>query len=381
LRELSSKERFIRQIKGQSIDRVPTIGGWIGGVENLANLAAIPVKEYLESPFRGVIKAYKALDVDGLVGPVIPKSVEEIRTDYLLEKSFAEIGPEALVQKAEMFPDSEKKVLAQFDATATEQRYRNHFESAYKNWEGMVPIPNFWEIGGPFPLYQEFGYSAFFMACAIYPEAVTKIWWVKSLLARESAKILVGLYKEYDLVPLLFCGEDLCNNKGPMVSPDFLRENYFPLVKMIIEPLVENGIRLIHHCDGDVRPIVNDIIEIGFAGLQGFQFELGIDPYEFKKLKNCFGQDLLFFTGLSVSRTLPFGTAEDVKEEIDFFLDFTDGGKGMFLFTTNVTGVEVPPANLRTAYSYIRKDVPGRKRNHLQKQWPWSLKHSNTEKI
>ena len=85
--ELSSKERILRQIKGQSVDRIPTIGGWIGGVYNLANIAAISVEEYLADPIRGVIKAHKSLGVDGMVGPVIPKSVDEIRTDYLLDKN------------------------------------------------------------------------------------------------------------------------------------------------------------------------------------------------------------------------------------------------------------------------------------------------------
>jgi hypothetical protein len=237
----------------------------------------------------------------------------------------------------------------------------------------MTPIPNFWELGGPFPLYTEFGYAAFFMACALYPEAVHKIWWSKSVKARESAKIMARLYPEYDLVPLMFCGEDLCNNQGPMVSPAFLRKYYLPLVQMIITPLVESGVRLIHHCDGDVRPLVKDYIGIGFSGLQGFQYELGIDPFEFRSLRSPMGEELLFFTGLSVTRTLPYGSPEDVCNEIDYFVDFT-GGRGMFLFTTNVTGVEVPAENLRTAYRYAHKIPLQAGRVPRQRPWPWSLK-------
>ena len=50
------------------------------------------------------------------------------------------------------------KVLADFDAVAAERHYRNYFETAYAQWDGLVPVPNFWEIGGPFPLYIEYGY-------------------------------------------------------------------------------------------------------------------------------------------------------------------------------------------------------------------------------
>jgi hypothetical protein len=60
------------------------------------------------------------------------------------------------------------------------------------------------------------------------------------------------------------------------------------------------------------------------------------------------------FAGLSVTCAPPFGTPQDVRDEVDYFLDFSDGGRGLFLFTSNVTGYEVPPENIRTAYRYIK---------------------------
>jgi len=373
--QLSKKERLVRQVRGQEVDRLPTLGGWMGGVKNLAQIAGISVEAYLADPLRGVVKANRALDVDGMIQPVVPQSLDEIRTGFVREKDFAGIEPEALLERANSLPESEKEVLASFDYAAEEQHYRCYFESAFEEWEGIEPVPNFWEIGGHFPLYTEFGYVAFLMACALYPQAVGKIYWFKSLYSRERAKILVRLYKDYDLVPVMFCGEDVCNNKGPMVSPEFLRQYYFPTVKMIIEPLVDAGVRFIHHCDGDVRPVVNDFIEIGFSGFQGFQYELGVDPYELRKRRSKLGEEMLFFVGLSVSRTLPFGTAQDICDEVDYFLDFTEGGKGMFLITSNVSGVEVPPENLQLAYRYVKEWDPSRRRTARWRRWPWGEKH------
>jgi hypothetical protein len=372
---LSKKQRLLRQARGQEVDRVPTLAGWIGGAANLAQLAGISAEAYLADPEAGVIRAAVALDADGMIQPVVPRSLDEVRTQAILDASYAGTEPEALVKRADAIPDSERAILATFDATAEERRYRDYFEHAFAHWQGIEPIPNFWEIGGHFPLYTEFGYSAFLLACALYPDAVGKIYWAKSLHSRERAKILVRLYKEYDLVPLMFCGEDLCNNKGPMVSPAFLRKHYLPTVKMIVEPLVDAGVRLIHHCDGDVRPLVDDFIAIGFSGFQGFQYELGLDLYELKTRRSRLGQAPLFFTGLSVTRTLPFGTADDVRDEVDYFLDATDGGQGMFLITSNVSGVEVPPENLRFAYSYVKSWNPAQERKPTWRQWPWSQNH------
>jgi len=371
---LTQKERLARQARGQEIDRVPALAGWIGGARVLAELAGISPAAYLADPLAGVVKAAVALDADGMVSPAVPRSLDQIRTGSVVEANFAGVPPEALLERANSLPDSEAEILASFNPEANEARYRAYFETAFATWEGITPIPNFWEIGGHFPLYTEFGYTAFLMACALYPAAVGKIYWAKSLHSRERAKILVKLYREYDLVPLMFCGEDVCNNKGPMVSPKFLRQYYFPTVQMIIEPLVDAGVRLIHHCDGDVRPVVDDFITMGFSGFQGFQYELGIDPYDLKRRRSRLGEELLFFAGLSVSRTLPFGAPDDVRDEVDYFLDFTDGGKGLYLMTSNVTGVEVPPENLRAAYAHVKAWNPALPRAIRWRSWPWGQK-------
>lgn len=368
---MTPKERLTRQALGQDVDHVPTIGGWIGGARNLAMLGGISLEQYLADPVAGVIRAHKAMGVDGMVGPVYPTAADQIRTGSVTEEKFAGMEPEALVEHANSLPDTEKGVLAKFDAAAAEAKYREHFGAAARDWQGIVAIPNFWDLGGHFPLYHQFGYVAFLSACALYPEAVHKIWWARSLHSRERAKILSRLYRELDLVPMLFCGEDLCNNQGPMVSPDFLRQYYFPTVKMILQPLIDAGIRIIHHCDGDVRPVVDDFLAMGFSGLQGFQFELGVDPYELKQKRAFDGRPLLFFTGMSVTYTLPFGSPDDVRREVDWFHDWTEGGRGMFLFTTNVTGVEVPPENVRAGYQHAQTLKFGTPRSSAPRLWPW----------
>jgi hypothetical protein len=373
---LTKKERLARAARGLEVDRVPTLAGWIGGVRVLSDLAGIGVEEYLADPMRGVIRAGLALDADGMIQPNVPTRLEQIRSQAILDSDYAGIEPEALLARAESLPDGDAAILATFDAAAEEARYRDYFETAFRRWNGIEPAPNFWEIGGHFPLYTEFGYSAFLLACALYPEAVGKIYHAKSLHSRERAKILVGLYREYDLVPLMFCGEDLCNNKGPIVSPAFLRRHYLPTVQMIIEPLVDAGVRLVHHCDGDVRPLIDDFIAIGFSGFQGFQYELGVDPYALRQKRSRMGEEPILFTGLSVSRTLPFGSPDDVRDEVDYFLDCTDGGCGMFLITSNVTGVEMPPENLRAGYGYVKEWDPARPRP-ARRRWPWGEKHPN----
>jgi len=68
----------------------------------------------------------------------------------------------------------------------------------------------------------------------------------------------------------------------------------------------------------------------GYTGFQGFQFECDVDPYDLAARRGPNGEHPLFMAGLSVARPLPFGKPEDVKAEVDYFMDFTDGGKKLF---------------------------------------------------
>ena len=60
----------------------------------------------------------------------------------------------------------------------------------------------------------------------------------------------------------------------------------WPHAKLSLEPFVDAGIRLIHHCDGNVMPLIDDMIAAGFSGFQGFQYECGVDLTELRRRRS-----------------------------------------------------------------------------------------------
>jgi len=119
-------------------------------------------------------------------------------------------------------------------------------------------------------------------------------------------------------------------------------------------------------------PILDDSLEAGYSGFQGFQYECGVDPFAIARRGNARGQSLLFFAGLNVTRTLPFGTVDDVREEIEYVMDYTDGGKGLFFFTSSSIGPEVPLENVAFAYNYVSNRGCGRAGGPIEpREWPW----------
>ncbi len=111
-------------------------------------------------------------------------------------------------------------------------------------------------------------------------------------------------------------------------------------------------------------------IKNGYTGFQGFQYECNVNGHEIAKQKTITGDDLIFFAGMNVTRTLPFGTVDDVIDEIDYVLDFTDEGKGLFFFTSNSIQPEVALENILPAYKYIASGEYLKKDKKKFPEWP-----------
>ncbi len=377
---MTSKERIFKQLAGEPVDHIPLIGGWVLGARTIAEIAGCSVEHYQSDPLGGVLAANRALGCDGLVPPAIPSptNLDENHQGEVREESFAGVEPEALLEYAEKIPDTVEAVLAErFDAKKTEAVIKARYDMHLANTRGFTLIPNDWGISANFTLFALYGYQAFLEAIAFYPEAVEKIFWESAVIARAEKPFHIAMIKQHNLPRMMFTGHDICNQAGPMCSPKWLRESYWPHSKYALEPFVEEGIRLIHHCDGNVMPIIDDMLAAGYTGFQGFQYECGVDPYDLAARRGPNGERMLFMAGLSVTRTLPFGTVDEVKDEIEYCMDYTDGGKGLFLFTSNVVGIEVPPINLSTAYRHAAAIDPAQWQAK-QRPWPWSQRESKT---
>ena len=375
---MTGKERIFRQIRGESVDRIPRIGGWVLGARNISELADIPLAEFQKNPLAGVLRANTNLGCDGLVPPAVPsaENLDENHQGEVKEEDFADIDAEALLEYAEKIPDTEEQILSErFNQKQVAEHIYSLYEIYLKNTAGFSLIPNDWGISANFTLFAIYGYQAFLEAIALYPDAVEKIFWESAVIARATNPYHIEMIKKYDLPRMMFSGHDICNQVGPMCSPKFLREHYWKHSKYALEPFVEEGIRLIHHCDGNVMPIIDDMIGAGYTGFQGFQYECGVDPYALAARRGSRGEHMLFMAGLSVSRTLPFGTVHEIKDEVDYCMDYTDGGKGLFLFTSNVVGIETPPVNLKTAYHHAAS-VPFGHISAPERPWPWSQRES-----
>ena len=112
-------------------------------------------------------------------------------------------------------------------------------------------------------------------------------------------------------------GDDWGQQQGLLMGPDLWREFIKPRFKQMCDLVKSNGKVTMLHCCGKVDEIFADLIECGLDIFNPFQPEV-MDVFE---IKNTYGGALTFYGGISIQRTLPFGTVQQVKDEVKKLID------------------------------------------------------------
>ena len=71
--------------------------------------------------------------------------------------------------------------------------------------------------------------------------------------------------------------DDLGYRSAPLISPAMYRELVKPHHRRVCEYLAQDGMPVILHSDGDVRPLIVDFIEAGFTALHPLEAKAGLD--------------------------------------------------------------------------------------------------------
>lgn len=131
---------------------------------------------------------------------------------------------------------------------------------------------------------------------------------------------------EYDIDAFLF-GDDWGQQHGLIMGYDLWKEFIFPRLKRMFDRVHQAGKYVMIHSCGDVDELFDDLVSIGLNCFNPFQPEV-MDVFEI--LPRYRGR-LAFHGGLSIQKTLPFGSREDVISEAKRLLDL--GKYGGYIFS------------------------------------------------
>lgn len=130
----------------------------------------------------------------------------------------------------------------------------------------------------------------------------------------------------YDIDAVYF-GDDWGQQIGLIMGYDLWKEFIFPRLKRMYGRVREAGKFVMIHSCGDVDELFDDLISIGLNCFNPFQPEV-MDIYEI--LPKYRGR-LAFHGGLSMQKTLPFGTREEVIQVSEGLMEL--GKEGGYIFS------------------------------------------------
>ena len=147
-----------------------------------------------------------------------------------------------------------------------------------------------------------------------------------------------------DNVDVIFYGDDVAYQSGPMVRRATYEKHIKPNQERVFRLLRGHGAKILYHCCGSVVTLVEDFIELGVDALNPVQVSAaGMDT---AKLKRDFGDRIAFWGGVDTQHVLPTGTPDEVRSEVRRRLRDLAPGGGYILCPVHNIQAEVPPENI-----------------------------------
>jgi uroporphyrinogen decarboxylase len=157
-----------------------------------------------------------------------------------------------------------------------------------------------------------------------------------------------------DLIDVISQADDYGSQASQIISPRMFRQQIKPRWQVIfdrIRELAPNAYRFFHSC-GNVRPLIPDFIELGVQILNPVHIRAkGMEP---AALKHDFGDVLTFWGGgVDTQDVLPYGTPQQVKDEVKRNIEALAPGGGFIFNTVHNIQADVPVENILAMYEAL----------------------------
>ena len=173
------------------------------------------------------------------------------------------------------------------------------------------------------------------------------------------ARLMIGgmagmLHEAGDLIDVVVFADDLGSQDGLLISPTMYRTLLKPLHAELIQTVrAHSSAKVFMHSDGNVFPVIDDLIDVGVDILNPVQVSAG-DMGDTARLKRRFGDRLSFCGAIDNLWALPHGTPDDVRREVRRRIADLGPGGGYILASVHCLQPDVPIQNALAMFEEAR---------------------------
>ena len=152
-------------------------------------------------------------------------------------------------------------------------------------------------------------------------------------------------------IDIVLTGDDFGGQNGLLIGPQAWRTLIKPGFAEYISLIKSYNAIVMHHTCGSVLGIIPDMIECGLDVLQSIQPEA--KNMALADLKAKFGERVCFHGGISIQKTMPYGSPDEIRQEVKRIADIVKPDGGYIFCTSHNIQADTPQENvqaLMTAY-------------------------------
>ena len=148
-------------------------------------------------------------------------------------------------------------------------------------------------------------------------------------------------------------GDDFATQRGLLISPELWRRLLLPAYIRIFSLAKKYGLYMWFHSCGTFGEILPDLIDAGMDVWETVQAHLlGNEP---ESLKKKFGKNISFFGAINTQQTLPYGTPDQVRQEVRERIAVLGKGGGYICGPAHHINPDVPIENTIALFDEIGK--------------------------
>jgi uroporphyrinogen decarboxylase len=156
-------------------------------------------------------------------------------------------------------------------------------------------------------------------------------------------------------VDVVLCPDDLGMQTAPLISPELYRKMIKPRHRRLFDTIKSHTkAKLLLHSDGAIAPLIGDLIDVGVDALNPVQVSAA-GMGDTTGLKREFGNHIAFWGAIDTHHMLPFGSPQEVREEVRRRIEELAPGGGYVLASVHNIQAEVPPENICAMFEAAKR--------------------------